>query len=57
MLSGEFAGDYDDFYRTLEGEREGYSGTFTYKGRPVRCEEPHGAEAVAVIEKHVKNWL
>jgi hypothetical protein len=57
MLSGEFAGSYSDFYETLEGKPEVYSGTFTYKGVEFRCEELHGAEAEAVIKAHFDDWF
>jgi hypothetical protein len=56
MCSGEFAGDHDDFYETLEGKPEVYSGTFTYKGVRFGCEELSGAEATAVIGEHFKDW-
>lgn len=55
MLAGEFSGDHDDFYETLRGKPEVYSGTFTYKGVQFRGEELHGDEAAAVIEEHFKD--
>ena len=56
MLSGEFAGDYDDFYEPIEGRPEMYSGTFAYRGTRFRCEELHGADADAVINEHFEDW-
>jgi hypothetical protein len=56
MLAGEFSGVWDDFYETLDGKPEVYSGTFAYKGVEFRCEELHGAEAEAVIKQHFDGW-
>jgi hypothetical protein len=57
MLAGEFSGDRDEFYETLDGKPEVYSGTFTYGGVEFRCEELHDAEAEAVIKEHFDEWF
>lgn len=56
VLSGDFSGDHDDFYEALEAQPDVLSGRFTYKGIEFRCEELPGADAAAVMKKHLVDW-
>ena len=56
MLSGEFAGEWDEFYEDLVGDPEVFAGVFAYKGVQLLYEALEGYEAAAAITGRFDDW-